>query len=696
MLNKDKSYKTHQFQYGVCYYPEHWERSLWDDDFRRMKELGFNVVRMGETAWNIFEPEEGRYSFDMFDEAIQLCAKHDLKVIMGTPTYAPPAWLTSAYPEVLRADFNGQLMQHGSRRHYNYTSPKYLDLCSKIVTEMAEHYGSNPYIIGWQIDNELNCHMSVSFAEADHIAFRQWCQERYVSLDTLNDAWGTAFWAQTYTDWQQVYLPRPTATYHNPGHLLDFYRFTSDSTIAFAELQSRILKDKAPGQFVTHNGLFSNIDNQKLTETALDFMSYDSYPSFALANTKEPSHFRDRWWSQSLGRVRGMSSKFLVLEQQSGPGGQSGSVLLGGMDYLQFTPKPGQMRLWTYQSIAHGADGILYFRWRTCPYGSETLWHGLNDYGNQPNRRLKEAEQIGREIRLAEEAILESCVDAQIAILSDYDNDSNNHIDRYIGNSQGSHVGAIFRGLTEKHWTVDSLSVRHLHTEESVQRYDVVFYPNAQLLEPKDVQQLQAYAEQGGTVVLGPRSGYKDRSNRAYMLPFPGIVRELCGLEVSEYTMVSSEKPSYVRFVDTGEKQSSERMEAPVFNEILKPEHPQAEVLATYTEDYYKDKPAIIRVPVGTGSVIYCGSLFTIELVQAIMQHVASAPKSKQRVTAPKELEIVSRRGHGGQPLDFILNYTSETQTLDIHETGTDRLSGQSFQGETTIAPYGVMLLQYK
>lgn len=352
-------------------------------------------------------------------------------------------------------------------------------------------------------------------------------------------------------------------------------------------------------------------------------MSYDSYPSFALSNTQEPSHFRDRRWSQNLGRVRGMSSKFMVLEQQSGPGGQSGSVSLGNMDYLQFTPKPGQMRLWTYQSIAHGADGILYFRWRTCPYGSETLWHGL----------------------------------------------------------------------TESHWTVDSLSVRHLHTEEGVRRYDVVFYPNAQLLDAYDVRRLQAYAEQGGTLVLGPRSGYKDRSSRAYMLPFPGIVQELCGLEVSEYTMVSSENPSYVCFMDKAEGQPSERIEAPVFNEILRPEHPRA-VLATYKEDYYKDRPAILRVPVGRGSVIYCGSLFTFELVQAIMKRVASGPKCAHRVTAPKELEIVSRRRKSGQSLDFILNYTSETQTFDLYETATDRLNGQSMQGETTIDPYCVILLQ--
>lgn len=243
MLKDIKTYSAEEFLYGACYYPEHWEESIWDDDFRRMKELGMNVVRMGETAWNIWEPEEGRYSFKMFDKAIKLCEKNGLKVILGTPTYAPPAWLTSKYPGVLRSDFYGNVMQHGSRRHYNYTSKVYLELCRKIVTALAVHYKDNKTVIGWQIDNELNCHMDVSFAESDHLEFREWCRRNYSTLEELNKAWGTVFWAQTYTDWGQVFLPRPTVTYQNPGQLLDFYRFTSDVTIEFAKKQYEILKE---------------------------------------------------------------------------------------------------------------------------------------------------------------------------------------------------------------------------------------------------------------------------------------------------------------------------------------------------------------------------------------------------------------------------------------------------------------------
>lgn len=259
---------------------------------------------------------DGVYSFKFFDKAIKMCHSQGLKVILGTPTYAPPAWLTTKYSEVLRADFYGNVMQHGSRRHYNYTSKKYIILCKKIVTVLAEHYKDNTSVIGWQIDNELNCHMEVRFAECDHIAFRKWCKESYGTLKDLNKSWGTVFWAQTYTDWNQVFLPRPTVTYHNPGHLLDFYKFTSDATIEFAKAQYEILKKVNPNKFITHNGLFDNINNYKLTEQAIDFMSFDSYPAFAVMLRKEmPEHFRDRIFSMRLSKVRGLSSKFMILEQ---------------------------------------------------------------------------------------------------------------------------------------------------------------------------------------------------------------------------------------------------------------------------------------------------------------------------------------------------------------------------------------------
>ena len=360
-----------------------------------------NVVRMGEGAWSVWEPEEGRYDFAMFDRALALCQKHGLKAIMGTPTYTPPAWLTERYPEVLRCGFDGTRLTHGSRRHYNYTSPVYRAKSEAITEALAGHYRDHPVVIGWQIDNELNCHLDTSFAESDHQAFRTWCRERHQTLDALNQAWGTAFWSQTYTDWDQVWLPRPTVTYQNPNLLLDFYRFTSDSTIRFGAKQYQIIKSIAPHQFVTHNAFQSmtNVDLPAFVRDAVDFVSYDSYPEFKVCDLNLSADFRDRTESRMLSRMRGVSTKFMVLEQQSGPSGQIGGILNGNPDYLHPTPKPGQMRLWCWNSIANGADGLLFFRWRSLPYGSEAHWNGLLYHDERNTWRLEEAKRLGEEIK---------------------------------------------------------------------------------------------------------------------------------------------------------------------------------------------------------------------------------------------------------------------------------------------------------
>ncbi len=200
------------FHYGVCYFPEHWHPNRHADDIKRIADTGMNIVRMAEGAWATFEPVEGEFHFDLFDNVIDLCAKHGLKVIMGTPTYAAPAWVSHKYPEVLRWNYNRIPMKHGSRRNFNYTSPVYLDLSDRICTALADHYKKAKPVIGWQLDNELNCHMDVSYAPADTLAFRKWLRAKYKTLDRLNAAWGTAFWSLVYSEWDQIDLPHPTPT----------------------------------------------------------------------------------------------------------------------------------------------------------------------------------------------------------------------------------------------------------------------------------------------------------------------------------------------------------------------------------------------------------------------------------------------------------------------------------------------------
>ena len=257
---------------GVCYYPEHWDESLWESDLKRMLDNGIHTVRIGEFAWSIMEREEGSFDFSFFDRFLDLCASTGMQVIFGTPTATPPAWLTCRYPETLNANADGVLYRHGGRRHYNYNSPVYREKVALLVGKMAEHWGRHPAIVGWQIDNELNCETNDFLSEADGKAFRVFLQKKYASLDALNKAWGTVFWSQTYTDWEQIDVPHTNAiASHNPSLLLDYVRFVSASALSFCAMQTEILrKFIEPRMFVTTNGMFGRLDNHEMARNILD------------------------------------------------------------------------------------------------------------------------------------------------------------------------------------------------------------------------------------------------------------------------------------------------------------------------------------------------------------------------------------------------------------------------------------------
>lgn len=419
-------------------------------------------------------------------------------------------------------------------------------------------------------------------------------------------------------------------------------------------------------------------------------MSFDSYPAFAVMLRKEmPEHFRDRIFSMRLSRVRGLSSKFMILEQQAGPGGQSGSALSDKIkDYMQQTPKPGQLRLWAWQSIAHGADGLLFFRWRTCPFGAETLWYGLNYYGNQHNRRLDEAKQLSDDIKTVGSVLIKSICEPSAAIMYDYDNDSNSKIEGYIGPDEWKSEEAVYRVLSERHIMTDLISHENTGCMNDLKKYKVIFYVNAQMLDDVDVKELQSYVEQGGTLVLGPRSGYKDRYNRCYMLPFPGVVRELAGVEVKDFSKLDGSDNVGIVFKNTGKSARSA-----VFNEILELINPNARAIAQYSSDYYAGEPAVTSIPVGKGQVIYFGTFFTAENNGLLLDSIGMNDPISCWADVPKEVEVVTRKHDSGNVYIF-LNYMNSVVQANFKEQVKNLVTGQVFDGETDLKPFEVMLLQ--
>ncbi len=681
----NKSIQLDSLQLGVCYYPEQWSDSLWEDDFKRMKQMNLSHIRIGEFAWSVFEPQEGVYNFDLFDRVLDLAQQYELKVIMGTPTATPPAWLTHKYPEVLNVSIEGVTYQHGMRRHYNYSSPKYRELCANITRQMANHFKNHPAIIGWQIDNELNCEISEFYAEADHIAFREWVQHRYHTLEALNKAWGTVFWSQTYTDWEQVYLPRPTVSHSpNPHHVLDEKRFISDNTIAFARIQAEILREVAPHHWITTNGLFGHLDTHALTEEMLDFFSYDSYPQFStISGNNEHKPLLDRKWSQNLSVVRNISNNFCIMEQQAGPGGWVNRMNMPA-------PRPGQLRLWTYQSVLHGADLVMYFRWRTATFGTEIYWHGLNDYHNQPNRRIAEATQVGEEFVSIGEKIAGTTYQANVAILKDYDNDWDGEYDIWHGPLTAKSINAWFKQLQYQHIPTDIIYLRH-QTLEELQRYQFIIYPHAAIMSEQTAMLLTQYVEAGGTLIFGARTGYKDLNGQCRMAPMPGPVASLCGISVADFTSITGtiEVPGLLW------KHNNKQIEqsAELFNDILHIQHDDVEVLATYTSCYYENAPALTKRSQGQGQVLYYGAAFNEAVVDELLSLLDISSPLVDWLELPEQVEVGIRQNEHADYV-FLLNYSDQPASIHAKVPRTDILTGTTIDGTTTIPAYGVMILQ--
>lgn len=667
---------------GTCYYPEHWDKSIWEEDLSRMKESGIEVIRIAEFAWSKIELTEGNFNYDFYDEFLELTKKHDIKVIFCTPTATPPAWLTTKYPEVLNADINGNLYRHGARRHYNYNSKKYLELSARIVEKSASHYAKHPSIVGWQIDNELNCELGEFYSESDSLAFREFLKVKYSSLDKLNEAWGTVFWNQTYTDWNEIFVPRRTCSNStNPHEVLDYYRFISDSACRFAKMQSDILRKYIKeDDFITTNGIFNHLDYQRLTKESLDFITYDSYPNFAYClDMYTDKGTKDRKWSRHLAEVRSINSIFGIMEQQSGANGWN-----TGMEAP--TPRPGQLSLWTMQSVAHGADYISYFRWRTATLGTEIYWHGILDYSSRENERLREVWKVRDEFKKLQ-PISGSLYKAEVGIIRDYDNIYDSELDVWHARVEKQSQGALFDALQLSHTPFDYVYVTDDLKAEGLAKYKVLFYPHPTIIDEKTVALLEEYVKNGGTLIIGCRSGYKDITGKCVMAKLPGLFSNVTGADVFEYSFIAPDSEN-VEINWNGRK-----LKAKVFVDRLQCSKDTAVVEGKFANDYFEGDGAVISNSFGKGKAYYYGTAFDVDAVIAFLEETKVISPLENIVSIPDVCEVALRENENGKFL-FVLNYTKKPQKIKINQKMKNMISEEEMVGEYTLNKYGYYILQ--
>ncbi len=672
---------------GVCYYPEQWDPALWRDDLRRMKKAGIGTIRIAEFAWSKVEPREGEFTYDFFDGFLDIVEEEGMHVIWGTPTATPPAWLTEKYPEVLNCRIDGTPYRHGLRRHYTYNSPKYRELCAGIVEKIAAHYANRPCIVGWQIDNEINCETDEFYSGSDTIAFRAFLKESYGTLEALNEAWGTVFWNQTYTDWDEIHVPRLTLhNTQNPHMMLDYNRFVSDSAIGFCGMQCDIirrylLKYGRTDVFITTNGMFFRLDNHRMTDECLDVYTYDSYPNFAFmleADPRTDDMLRDRTWSMFLSEVRSVCPHFGIMEQQSGANGWTTRMEAPA-------PRPGQLMMWAMQSVAHGADFVSFFRWRTALFGTEMYWHGILDYDNRDNRKLDEVRRFGERIGKIQELTGADYL-ASFALVKDYDNLWDADPDKWHRRLDADE-GEIFAAAQLAHTPYNVFYLNDETDPGELSKYPVLFYPHALILTQPRADLLKDYVEAGGTLIIGARTGQKDIHGHCVPEPMPGLLRNVCGSEVREYTFASpAEDPVCM---DWG----GELLVAGIFHDILEVGKAGTEaggkvrVLATYKGSYYDGQPALVETRTGKGKVLHFGGTFTRQNVKALLDYVEILEPFDSEITLSEDCELAVREKDGRRYF-IVINYMPDPRTITLGESMTDLDDGAEVYGEITLAPY--------
>lgn len=654
------------FRFGVCYYPEQWPESLWAQDARRMQECGVNTVRMGEFGWALMEPREGHYDFGLFDRAIATLGHYGIKTIFGTPTAAPPKWLTHKYPEVLNVLADGQRVNDQSRRQYSYNSPVYRRFSRKMVEALARHYRNNTNIIGWQIDNEINNEDPEDFNDSARAAFRIWLKKRYGTLNELNARWGTVVWSQIYSAWDQIDLPFPTPAYHNPALMLDYRRFLSDSATRYLNEQVKILRHSRPGDFLTHNGVFQNINYYKFSRN-LDIYAYDNYPTFE----DSPEYST----GARLTLVRNFNGRFMIMEELTGPAGQT---------YLLRTPRPGEMRLWAMQAVALGADGLMHFRWRSALRGAEEYWYGVLDHDNVPRGRFQDFKREGLEMQKIGPQVFGSKVISKIAAINDFE-------DRWVFDYQyltkeinlPAVYTALFQAASEQRYNIDFVS-----PTADLSRYKLVFAPQLALMDPGLANRLRRFVEQGGTLIMSAESAIKNRDNAFTMDTIPIGLTNLFGVALDSFQTYQppSGTNNAIRFG------GGSVVPVDVFAEVLHPT--TARVIGRWERDYLKGLPATTEQRFGKGKAVYYGSLFNLDAARYLMKRYAGQIGLKPLLAGVPEQVEVTCRTKGATNFYFLLNHGNSPVTVNVGEGLVDVLNGRRPTASFTLAPFGYRVLK--
>lgn len=667
--------------YGGDYNPDQWPEEVWDDDVRLMKKAGVNLVSVGIFSWAKIETSEGVYDFDWLDRIIDKLGEAGIAVDLASATASPPMWLTQAHPEVLWKDYRGDVCQPGARQHWRPTSPVFREYALKLCRAMAEHYKGNPYVVAWHVSNEYGCHNRFDYSEDAEHAFQQWCEERYGTIDAVNDAWGTAFWAQRMNDFSEIVPPRfiGDGNFMNPGKLLDFKRFSSDALKAFYIAERDTLAEITPDLPLTTNFMVSasgSVLDYDDWGDEVDFVSNDHYfiPGEA--------HLDELAFSASL--VDGIARKdpwFLMEHSTSAVNWRE----------INYRKEPGQLVRDSLAHVAMGADAVCYFQWRQSKAGAEKFHSAMVPHAGEDSAVFRDVCELGADLnKLSDEGILGSrLAKSRVAVVFDYESEwatehtatptqHVHHVDEPL---------AWFRALADQGVTADVVPVRGAWDD-----YEMVVLPSVYLLSEETTRRVRDYVVGGGRLVVTYYTGISDEKDHVWLGGYPGSIRDVVGVRVEEFMPMGDD------FTGVPDRLGlSNGAVAHDIADVIGSVDGTATVLETFKDDPWTGMdgaPAIVAHTFGEGRSVYVGARLGRDGIALSLPEILDSLGMAEAGGNDGRVLHVEREGADGSRFVFSFNRTHETVRVPV-EGEVVVSSFADVDGETaSIKPNGVIVTE--
>jgi len=656
--------------YGGDYNPDQWPERVWAEDVRLMQEAGVNIVSLGIFSWSRIEPTQGNYDFDWLDRVMDMLHEGGIAVDLATATASPPPWLSHAHPEMLPVLADGVRLSHGARQHYCPSSPVYREAARKLVEQVATRYADHPALVMWHVGNEFGCHVAACYCDVSAEAFRAWLRDRYASVEDLNRAWGTDFWSQRYSSWDEILPPRRTPTWPNPSQQLDFMRFSSDELLACYELERNVLREKTPNVPITTNFMrfFKPLDYWKWAERE-DIVSDDVYQDPA-----DPEAGMRSAMASDLMRSLGGGRPWVRMEQTTSR--------VNWRD-VNVAKAPGQMRLWSFQAVARGADGVLFFQWRQSRAGAEKFHSAMVPHGGAEFSPVwREVKQLGAELRRLD-AVCGSRVQAQVAIVLDW----NSWWALELPSKPSTRINQVeqledyYRPLFAANIVPD-----FVRPDSDLSQYRLVLVPNLYLVDDRGAANLNHFVRNGGTLVMSYFSGIANEFDHIRLGGYPAPFRLMLGLQVVDWMPLADGSTAELEFSDGSLGKGLQ------WSELIHLEG--AQTVASFKGPQGPSRPAITRHDHGNGLAIYLGTRLDELAMARIIRSACADASVEPEIDVPSGVEAV-RRHIRNSSLLFLLNHRDVSVDVPITEAGVNLLDGtQVHAGLLKIGPYGATVIR--